>query len=147
MSRATVCFSMYSDMSIRIMLASSSKSVVANARASSVFPTPVGPRNKNDPIGLLGSLMPDLARRTRVRDGGHGLLLPDDPLMQQFFQFKQFLGLAFHQPGNRYPGPAADNCRNIVFIDFLLEEAAFTLLFPSCSCSIVNSRSRRGTSS
>ena len=36
----------------------------ASARAfeSSVFPTPVGPKNRNDPIGLLGSLSPTLPR-------------------------------------------------------------------------------------
>ena len=30
--------------------------------ASSVLPTPVGPKNKNVPIGRLGSFKPDLAR-------------------------------------------------------------------------------------
>ena len=30
--------------------------------ASSVFPTPVGPRNKKEPIGLVGSLIPALER-------------------------------------------------------------------------------------
>ena len=30
--------------------------------ASSVFPTPVGPRNKKVPIGRFGSFKPDLAR-------------------------------------------------------------------------------------
>ena len=34
----------------------------ANAFASSVLPTPVGPRNKNEPIGFVGSLIPALER-------------------------------------------------------------------------------------
>ena len=63
-SRETECFSMYSLMSIRIMFSSVSKSASARVLASSVFPTPVGPKNMNDPIGLLGSFMPLLARRT-----------------------------------------------------------------------------------
>ena len=32
--------------------------------ASSVLPTPVGPRNINEPIGLFSSLSPALARIT-----------------------------------------------------------------------------------
>ena len=55
MRRLTECFSMYSDMSIRTIALSSSKRKSASVRASSVFPTPVGPRNKKDPIGRLGS--------------------------------------------------------------------------------------------
>ena len=53
---------MYSLISIRTILFSSSNRLCANAFASSVFPTPVGPRKRNDPIGLLGSLIPALER-------------------------------------------------------------------------------------
>src|SRR2546425_638867 len=78
MSRATVCFSMYSDMSMRIIARSSSNRNSASARASSVLPTPVGPRNRNEPIGRLGSLRPERARRTALATAtlgvGHGLL-------------------------------------------------------------------------
>src|SRR5207249_2595117 len=63
MRRATVCFSWYSDMSIRTMARSSSNRNSASARASSVLPTPVGPRNRNEPIGRLGSWSPARARR------------------------------------------------------------------------------------
>ena len=63
MRRLTVCFSMYSDMSIRTIASSSSKRRVARARASSVFPTPVGPRNRNEPTGRLGSARPARDRR------------------------------------------------------------------------------------
>ena len=55
---------MYSLMSSRTIAASSSKRNSARARASSVLPTPVGPRKRNDPIGRLGSLSPARARRT-----------------------------------------------------------------------------------
>ena len=51
---------MYSDMSILIMLCSSSNRLSAKLFASSVFPTPVGPKNRNEPIGFLGSLIPAL---------------------------------------------------------------------------------------
>ena len=49
-------------MSIRTMLLSSSNRLSANAFASSVLPTPVGPKNKNEPIGFVGSLIPALER-------------------------------------------------------------------------------------
>ena len=61
--RDTVCFSIYSDISKRIMADSSPKIASANERANSVLPTPVGPKNKNEPIGRFGSLSPALARR------------------------------------------------------------------------------------
>mmetsp|Transcript_11213 Transcript_11213/g.31354 ORF Transcript_11213/g.31354 Transcript_11213/m.31354 type:complete len:282 (+) Transcript_11213:304-1149(+) len=57
-SLLTVCFSMYSDMSMRTMAASVLNMYSASALASSVFPTPVGPRNMNEAIGLLGSDRP-----------------------------------------------------------------------------------------
>jgi hypothetical protein len=43
---------MYSDISILISAFSSSNNAEARALQASVFQTPVGPRNKNDPIGL-----------------------------------------------------------------------------------------------
>ncbi|KAA6428910.1 MAG: hypothetical protein FRX49_01020 [Trebouxia sp. A1-2] len=45
-SLLTVCFSMYSPMSIRTIIFSSSNMRAARALASSVLPTPVGPRNR-----------------------------------------------------------------------------------------------------
>ena len=62
--RDTECFSMYSLISIRTMLFSSSNRLSASALASSVLPTPVGPRNRKEPIGFVGSLIPALERIT-----------------------------------------------------------------------------------
>ena len=58
-----MCLSMYSDMSIRTIAFSSSNRYSVSARASSVLPTPVGPRNMKLPMGRFGSLSPALARR------------------------------------------------------------------------------------
>ena len=55
---------MYSLISMRTMLRSSSKSTSARVLASSVLPTPVGPRKIKEPMGRLGSLMPARARTT-----------------------------------------------------------------------------------
>ena len=54
---------MYSDMSMRIIDSASSKRYSASERATSVFPTPVGPRKMNDPIGRFGFLSPARERR------------------------------------------------------------------------------------
>src|SRR5438552_7718 len=51
-------------MSMRIMARSSSNRNCASARASSVLPTPVGPRKMKLPMGRLGSFRPDRARIT-----------------------------------------------------------------------------------
>src|SRR5216683_862462 len=55
---------MNSDMSSRTIASSLSKRKRASWRASSVFPTPVGPRKMNEPIGRLESFRPARARRT-----------------------------------------------------------------------------------
>ena len=44
------------------MFCSSSNKASAKAFASSVLPTPVGPKKKNEPIGLVGSLIPAFER-------------------------------------------------------------------------------------
>ena len=54
---------MYSDMSIRISASWLSKRYSVSRLASSVLPTPVGPRKMNEPMGRLGSLSPARVRR------------------------------------------------------------------------------------
>ena len=51
---------MYSDISTLIRASSLSKSSLAKTLANSVLPTPVGPKNINDPIGFFGSFNPTL---------------------------------------------------------------------------------------
>ncbi len=63
MRRLTACFSMYSDMSMRIIAPSLSNMNSASARANSVLPTPVGPRKIKLPSGRLGSDNPARDRR------------------------------------------------------------------------------------
>ena len=62
-SLETACFSMNSDMSIRIRLSLSSKRCAARALARAVFPTPVGPAKRNAPMGRDLSCKPVLARQ------------------------------------------------------------------------------------
>ena len=59
---------MYSDMSIRTIASWESNMNSASARASSVFPTPVGPRNRKTPIGRSGSWSPARERRSALAE-------------------------------------------------------------------------------
>ena len=57
---------MYSDMSMRTIASWVSNMNSASARASSVLPTPVGPRNRKVPIGRSGSCRPARERRSAL---------------------------------------------------------------------------------
>ena len=59
----TECFSMNSDMSKRIIARSLPNRNCASDRATSVLPTPVGPRNRNEPTGRSGFFKPARERR------------------------------------------------------------------------------------
>ena len=95
---------MYSLMSMRVMAASSSNRKAASACASSVLPTPVGPRKTNEPIGRLGSLSPARARRTASETAVDGLVLADDLGVEALLHVDELVGFALHQaasPGCR----------------------------------------------
>ena len=109
MSRATACFSIYSDISNRSMASSSPKSTSANARQSSVFPTPVGPRNKKEPMGRAGVFQPYPAPANGPSHSGNSLLLPHHPLVQGFFQRSSRASFFFRQAGNWHPRPHGDD--------------------------------------
>src|ERR1035437_9756719 len=126
-SRATEWRSVYSPMSMRTMALASSKRKSARARASSVLPTPVGPRNRKDPMGRLGSESPARLgadgvgpRRDRLvlshHSGVEGVLHPD-----------QLLHLALEQPADRHPCPPADHLGHVLGADFFLQEPLFGL--------------------
>src|SRR6266508_4028630 len=63
-------------MSRRTMARSSPNMNSASARASSVFPTPVGPRKTNEPIGRFGSCKPERARRSALATASTALCCP-----------------------------------------------------------------------
>ena len=64
----------------------------------------------------------------RVGDGVHGLVLADDALVQMIGEPQQFFFFAFEQSRNRNAGPARHHRRNIVLVDFLLEQARAALV-------------------
>ncbi len=63
MSLETECFSMNSDMSKGNSFFSLPNRKAASARATSVLPTPVGPRNRNEPAGRAVAFKPARERR------------------------------------------------------------------------------------
>ena len=89
----------------------------ANAFTSSVLPTPVGPRNRNEPIGRLGSCSPALRTPHGLgRDGFQRLLLPNHAVCGDRILHPQQLGtLAFEHLLDRHTGPAGDDLRGDAF--------------------------------
>ena len=73
---------MYSDMSRVISELSSPKRNSDSVLASSVLPTPVGPRKMNEPLGRFGILEAGPGAADRLADRPDGVLLADDPLVE-----------------------------------------------------------------
>ncbi len=63
MSFSSASSPLNSDISMRCIFPSPPKKMLARALAVSVFPTPVGPKNKNEPMGFSADWIPALARR------------------------------------------------------------------------------------
>src|ERR1700676_4170174 len=92
MSFDTECFSMNSDISKRTSDFSEPNKNSARRRATSVLPTPVGPRKKKQPTGRAGFLRPARLRgRARARE------------VVAFF-----LLVVFFERGNADASPAGD---------------------------------------
>ena len=67
---------------MRIISFSSSNKNSASARASSVFPTPVGPRKINEPIGRFGSDKPGAAATHGIRHACQSVVLAHNAIAQ-----------------------------------------------------------------
>src|SRR5215471_11990212 len=106
--RATVCRSWYSLMSSRTMACSSSNMNSASARASSVFPTPVGPRNTKLPIDRFG--------------------LAHDPLVQSVLHLHELLGFTLEETVDRDSGPPPHDGGDVVLVDLFLHHRVGCLL-------------------
>ena len=118
---------MYSDMSTRIIARSSSNRKSASVRASSVLPTPVGPRNRNEPIGRCGSDSPARDRRIALATAATADVLTDDALVEHLFEPHELRQLAFHQPGHGDAGPFGDDLGDVLLVDLFLQHGAVAL--------------------
>ena len=100
---------------------SSSKRNSASVLASSVFPTPVGPRKMNEPLGRLGSFRPARVRRMARRERRQRLLLTDDPLVQLVFHPEQLRGLLLGEAVHRNTGPVGQDLGDDLLVDHVEE--------------------------
>ena len=82
-------------MSIRVIDFSSSKRTSANALANSVFPTPVGLKDKK-PIGLFGSWSPALDRRTASETARIASSCPYDSFANSSSMWEKLVLLSLH---------------------------------------------------
>src|SRR4051795_3605176 len=103
---------MYSDMSTRIIACSESNMNSASARASSVLPTPVGPRNRNEPIGRSGSCRPAPQRPSA---GAPPLGLADAVGSEEKEGADRAVGVL--QAGSRAPQRGRDRLDRLVLAD------------------------------
>ena len=108
---------MYSLMSRRIERRLVVEQELGQARASSVFPTPVGPRKMNEPMGRFGSLSPARARRDRFAHGRDGPVLADDAAVQLLLHGEQLVGLLLQHALHRDAGPLAHHLGDVVRVD------------------------------
>ena len=101
-------------MSMRTIARSSSNRKSASALASSVLPTPVGPRNRNEPVGRSGSAIPARERRTASRPARTAVVWPISRRAELVLHPQQLLGLALEQPAGRDAGPGRDDLGDVV---------------------------------
>ena len=134
---------MYSDMSMRISAFSSSNRYAASALVSSVLPTPVGPKNMNEPIGRLRILQAGARAPHRGRHRLHGLLLADDALGEFVLHAQQLLLLAFQHAVDRHAGPARDHAGDVIGGHGLLDHGAALASVASMPLSFFSSSGMR----
>ena len=118
---------MYSDMSMRTIARSSSKRKSARVRASSVLPTPVGPRNRNEPIGRCGSDRPARERRMALATAATA---SSWPITRSWRTSSMRTSLAISPSMRRDDGdagPLGDDLGDVLGVDLLLEQARAAL--------------------
>src|SRR4051794_34104213 len=94
-------------MSMRTMARSSSNRYSARARASSVFPTPVGPKKENGADRPVRVLEPAPGPHHRLGHGRDRLVLADHPTVQFLVEVQQLLNLTLQELRHGDAGPAA----------------------------------------
>ncbi len=92
--------------------------------ASSVLPTPVGPRNRNDPIGRFGSCSPGSASPHSVGDRANRRVLIHQPEVNLVLELQELLTLGGQHPAHRNARPLADDLGDLFGIDLFLEQPA-----------------------
>ena len=101
----------------------------AKARASSVLPTPVGPRKINEPMGRFGSFSPARARMTASATACTASSWPitrSCKIESSRSSFSQ-ARLQARKSRDGHSGPASDNLRDLIGGDLFMHETGRTL--------------------
>jgi hypothetical protein len=114
-------------MSMRIMFSSVSKRAAASALASSVFPTPVGPRKMNEPDRPARILDTGPSPDDRVGNQLNRLVLTNNPLVQHLVNAQQLLALTLLQPRHRNAGPPRHDRGNFICSHDLAQQPMISL--------------------
>ena len=93
----------------------------ASARASSVLPTPVGPRKTNEPIGRSGSCSPVRARRSAFATAATASSWPTTRWCSRSSMWISFSVSPSSSRSTGMPGPARDDGGDVVLVDLLLD--------------------------
>ena len=108
-------------MSMRIMAFSSSNMNSASARASSVLPTPVGPRKMKLPMGRLGSCRPARARRRALAITSMASSWPTTRWCSRSSMWMSFSTSPSMQPAHRDAGPLGHHLGDVLFLHLFLQ--------------------------
>ncbi len=108
---------------MRTVARSSSKRNSASARASSVLPTPVGPEEQERADRPVRVRQAGPAAADGVGHRGHGLVLADDPLVQQVLEVDELVHLALHQLAHGHARPLGHHLGDVLGVDLLLQHA------------------------
>ena len=108
-------------MSMRTIARSSSNRNSASALASSVLPTPVGPRKRNEPVGRFSSAMPERARRTASDTARTASACPTTRLPSSSSMRRSLAVSPFEHAARGDAGPRRDDVGDVVRADLLLE--------------------------
>ena len=107
----------------------------ASARASSVLPTPVGPRNRKVPIGRSGSCSPARERRSALETAPTASSWPMTRSCRRSSMWTSFSTSPSMQAADRDAGPAGHDLGDVLGVDLVLEEAQLARLVARASSS------------
>ena len=108
---------MYSDMSKRMSAWSLPKRKLASARASSVLPTPVGPRKTKLPTGRFGFFSPARERRMARESAEIAFSWLMTRLWSSCLHPQQLVALVLVDRRDRHAGPLRDDLVDLLLAD------------------------------
>jgi hypothetical protein len=115
-------------------------------RATSVFPTPEGPRKMNEPIGRFGFLTPSRERRIARLIAPIERSCPITRFLQRLLHVKELLGLLHLERRDGDARPARDDLLDVARVTSTAFTSSWETVFVRSISSLSSiSRSRRNT--